>query len=869
MFKNKTIIAIVTIGLMFSHQALAVSDFSKYTDPRFGNSYHSDEQRLFFDSQKKEGVFLNRQSLFRPEIVTDEKQINSLFKQYTKGVKPPKEYGNLQFSTSKYARVNAASIVSFLFRNYISKNNAFIVPFVISTDKNRETTAYDQYYDAANLCSGMGYFESNLKNICVIKNRDKFGLVELNYDRNLGLYNTKKRIRQLPTNGIQESFSHKLFLTFAPLIGFYSHHSKTGFESPLSTLDYHLISSNSFITDKVKFSDLSKKCNYDSFSSCHLKFVGMNTESLFENSSNHKVQEDFDAKERLQIHFTKSGTTKLNLRNSILSDSSFINYGFYIQAELELFKDLGYNINSREFFGTSIYSSGTPEKRGNYNISSSFTAWNGEIRQFSKDKASLVPLSIGTHVYGNYNDVTQSSIIASKGFSSIGIRVDGSRNKVTLPKHVSIYENGDSSIGIAVAYGRNNSINIDGDIEANGTDGIGVSLDFGSNALSDMKEYRGSYRRVRSYDYVNGKLSKQQAEAYNVPNTIRGPLVSELNISGKVSGDKYSIYVDDSAHVSDINLIHRAKIKGNIVSKWDFYVNSDENAFYSEAYNSKLLDGKLQFDSLYGDKINTNSFKNKLYTNINLGIKYKDSKHSSRSAFIADDKSNIDIDGNIVGKTININSIAGLTHINGYVDVSKLFISDSAVNLLSSGKNAPSNVAKLELSKGGQLDLTDGVGQTFVVKNSAVISNNAVICVDADKDGSILDHVDFQGDLSVSNRVLNIEPGVSYNEIKRYTSDPKALLDFMNNFVREANSKLTKYDVYTRFPKHIWYTQGEMGRKVNCSPRGCYIGDFVNSYSNSSLPLPLWRYILSISGCLLLLVFSVFLIRKTGSGRFG
>ena len=91
----------------------------------------------------------------------------------------------------------------------------------------------------------------------------------------------------------------------------------------------------------------------------------------------------------------------------------------------------------------------------------------------------------------------------------------------------------------------------------------------------------------------------------------------------------------------------------------------------------------------------------------------------------------------------------------------------------------------------------------------------------------------------------------------------------MNTFVRQANQKLDKYQAYTKFPKHLWYTQGEMGRSVNCSPRGCYIGDFINTYSNATKPLPMWRYILSIVGCILMLAFSVVLVRKTGSGRYG
>jgi len=869
-FDVKTVIAIVLSGLMCQHQALASTDSSKHFDQSSGLYYHHDIHRLFSDIKESDKIFTSRNSLFKPYVVTEDSEISDLFSRRTKGVDAPSQKGELEFSSSKYTWINASSILTFLFGNYVSDNKPFSVPFVASTDSDRSSRAFDLHYDAANLCSGMGYFESNLKNICVINNRHDYGLVEINYNKDIGLFSSKNRIKLLPENGIKESLSHKLFLTFASLIGVYSNHNHEGFKNPLSTFDYHIISNNNFVTDKVKFSDIQKSCDYDSYSSCHFKFVGVNTEALLAPGKNTKPRADFYKTDRFSIHFTKSGAPKLNLRNSILSGSSFINHGFYNQAELELFKDIGYNINTKDFFGTSIYNSGTPEHRGNYKITKSFTASNGEVRPFNQDKASIVPLSTGTHIYGSYNDVIQSAIIASQGFSSIGIRIEGSRNTLLIPKTTSVVENGESSSGIAVTYGRDNSIDIRGDVEANGKDGIALNFDFGSNVLSDLKEYRGSYKRVRTYDYIMRKLPKEQAEAYDTPNIIRGPLVAALNISGKVTGKKYSIYIDDSAHVRDINLTDKAKVVGDIVSNWNYYVSPDGKSLYSKPYDVKLLAGKLQFDSVYGENLNIPAFVKKLSTNINLGIKKKNKvKEFSSDNLVSDSKSHIQIAGNIIGKTINLLSYGGLSDIEGSINVNRLYIKDSSVFIHPEAGAKPSVVDVLDLSRGGQLDLTDGGSQTFIVKDKATISSNSVICIDADKNGSLLDAIKFDGTLYAPDGVVNFEPGISYNDIKRYSSDPKALLDFMNNFVRQANGMLSKYNAYTKFPKHIWYTQGEMGRTVNCSPRGCYIGDFINTYSNASKPLPMWRYILSFVGCILLLGFSVVLIRKTGSGRFG
>lgn len=870
MIDAKTVTAIVMCGLMYQHQAMASSDSSTYPSQTSTNYQHHDIHRLFSDLKESDKIFVSRNSLFRPYVVTDDDEIKELFTVRAKGIKVPSKKGSLEFSPSKMTWVNASSILSFLFRRYVADNQSFNVPFVASTDNDRSSRAFDQHYNASNLCAGMGYFESSLKNICAINNRDSFGLVEINYNPDIGLFSSKYRIRLIPENGIKESLSHKLFLTFASLIGMFSNHNQVGFSSPLSTFDYHLTGNNTFVTENTRFSDMQKNCVYDSISTCHFKFVGENTESLLANGKEIKSLSDFSSKNRFSIHFTKSGSPKFNLSNTLLSGSSYINYGFYNQAELEMFRDLGYNINSREFFGTSIYNSGTPENRGVYDITSSFTASNGEFRTFMQDKASIVPLSIGTHVYGSYNDVTQSGIIASQGFGSIGIRIDGSRNRIIVPKSASIIENGESATGIAVTYGRNNIIDISGEVEANGEDGAALRFDFGSNVLSDMKEFRGSYRRVRTYDYLQRKIPKDQAESYNVPNNIRGPLVSTLNISGKITGRKYSIYIDDTAHVGDINITNKAKIYGDIVSKWNYYVSPDGNSFYSKAYNPKLLAGKLHFDAAYGDKLNVPFFIKKLATNINLGVKKKNkAKDFSSDNLIADNKSHVEIKGNIIGKTINLLSYGGVSDIVGLINLNRLYIKDSSVFIDSPNGNHNSVVEILDLSRGGQLDLTNGESQTFIVKDKASISSKSVICLDAVRDGTIIDDIRFEGSLFAPDGVVNIEPGISYNDIKRFSSDPKALLEFMNTFVRQANQKLDKYQAYTKFPKHLWYTQGEMGRSVNCSPRGCYIGDFINTYSNATKPLPMWRYILSIVGCILMLAFSVVLVRKTGSGRYG
>ena len=123
----------------------------------------------------------------------------------------------------------------------------------------------------------------------------------------------------------------------------------------------------------------------------------------------------------------------------------------------------------------------------------------------------------------------------------------------------------------------------------------------------------------------------------------------------------------------------------------------------------------------------------------------------------------------------------------------------------------------------------------------------------------------FTGKTNAPDNVINFEPGLSYNEIKALSSDPKALLNLLNKFVKDRNFFLSQHGLTMRFPRHIWYTQGQMGRKVKCTIRGCYLGDFVKSYAYSSEKLPLWRYVLSFGGIILMLIAAYIFHRKTSS----
>ena len=54
-----------------------------------------------------------------------------------------------------------------------------------------------------------------------------------------------------------------------------------------------------------------------------------------------------------------------------------------------------------------------------------------------------------------------------------------------------------------------------------------------------------------------------------IPDVLKGPLISELRIQGRVEGDMASIYISPNAFVKNIVIESCAQLKGDIISLWD------------------------------------------------------------------------------------------------------------------------------------------------------------------------------------------------------------------------------------------------------------------------------------------------------------
>lgn len=281
----------------------------------------------------------------------------------------------------------------------------------------------------------------------------------------------------------------------------------------------------------------------------------------------------------------------IELQNGQMSHQNYRNWCSFMEAELALMQDLGYDIDRGAYFGKSIYNSGEVLENNTVDY---FTYTN------NKAFDSTQMHGIGLHVYGSYVDVTQAADIKANGDYGIGIRVDGVGNKVNIDSNISA--NGEGGNGLLVAYGKEHDITLNAGktIEATDTEGVAARFDFGSNELGDEAEYRGSYFSV-SYKKVTNSSgsgdnqtstpveilpgdvasrlqatidSNEQEIQYqwvpnSTPDSINGELVTNFNVAGTLKGEKAAIYISENALVKNINILSGADIQGNIISKWN------------------------------------------------------------------------------------------------------------------------------------------------------------------------------------------------------------------------------------------------------------------------------------------------------------
>ncbi len=244
-----------------------------------------------------------------------------------------------------------------------------------------------------------------------------------------------------------------------------------------------------------------------------------------------------------------------------MTHQQFRNYSGFMEVELAALQDLGYTIDRRNFFGRSVYVDG--QTIDNYD---GFWGRNELGTAYIQGTSNLSSYGLGLHVFANNTTLVQKADILADGVGGCGIRTDGVQNHITVARDVKIHANGERGIGLLTSYGYGSVIIHQGEIQANGSNGVGVRFDIGANLLTGDRA-----------SYQPGILE------------LDGPMVERFDISGAISGTAAAIYLSSNAHVEEINFMDpngKLAVSGNIISE---YVASDSEG---NARTTKLAFGK-------------------------------------------------------------------------------------------------------------------------------------------------------------------------------------------------------------------------------------------------------------------------------------
>ena len=318
----------------------------------------------------------------------------------------------------------------------------------------------------------------------------------------------------------------------------------------------------------------------------------------------------------------------IELQNSLMSHQNYRNWGTFMEAELAVLQDLGYTLDRGNFYGYSVYGD-------NDSVINNNPFYARENGQYIDGKPNTSPFGIGLHIYGSSNNVTQNADLLADGTYGIGIRVDGSDNRLNIPETTRVTANGENGYGVLFSYGQEHDFVMRGTVEATGKGGKAIAFDFGDNMLGNNVEYRGSYIQV-----VSGAPT---ADENDLLPELQGALINSANITGSVSGSEAAIYIGPSAYVDAIHIMNGASINGDIVSEWE---PATDQAMITHA-NPVTLTTDLTFG----------------YTPDEDGV----------VTMAADENFNATVKGNIKGaESVNLSLVGGRLAVTGNIDVNSL-----------------------------------------------------------------------------------------------------------------------------------------------------------------------------------------------------
>lgn len=380
------------------------------------------------------------------------------------------------------------------------------------------------------------------------------------------------------------------------------------------------------------------------------------------------------------------------LANSLMSHQRYRNYTTMMEAELAAMQDLGYTIDRRNFFGSSIYASGQTRINDN-----GYFARNEDGTAYVPGTYNTATLGMGLHVYGSNNDVTQRADLLSAGAGGAGIRIDGVNNAITILPGTRVHAEGAYARAVMFAYGKNHSLVQRGDVEALGYNGIGVSFDFGNNVVGCIQSYNCEARG----SYIQTEFGAPVAV---LTDELNGPLVTQFDLSGRVAGSQAAIYASANGYVKTINILRGAKVEGDIISE----------------YAQKDAGGALRLTSL------------------NFGLL---ADANGRATSAVDHQFAFGYNGNLRGANLSANFLGGTSDINGTHQLYALRVApgatlagnsayqlDSAGAFTNAGTLVPTNQITVT---GNYIQSSTGTLQIAANRNGAVstlsVNGNATL----------------------------------------------------------------------------------------------------------------------------------------------
>lgn len=350
------------------------------------------------------------------------------------------------------------------------------------------------------------------------------------------------------------------------------------------------------------------------------------------------------------------------------------------ELEMSMLNDIGYNIDIRNFYGRSIYTNGNGNIINRQGFFSREEGLNGNL-EYILGSPNLSTFAMGLHVYGDNNTIIQKANLLANGKSAVGIRNDGSNNKIIIDKGVRVTANGYMGTGVIANFGHDTILVNKGSIEANDETGVGVLFNVGGLYSTGHVSY--------NKDSIPDGIPILDASSQSAMNkALDGPLIKEFDISGNIVGKQQAIIVSTFAHVKNINMLNGADIKGDIIT----------------SYNKFPIRGVLA--------------NQKLFTDLNFGLL---SNPDGTAIYNLEDKNfRFNFDDKIVNidnARFNINVYGGFTSLNNYINVRDININNSSNLSLNFNETISEN---LTLNEGATLSGTS----VIKINDKAILAGN-------------------------------------------------------------------------------------------------------------------------------------------------